>query len=88
MIPSSDIWGGDMIAFVSESIRPVNIYFMQAHKLENMFYCEVKTSADMLTVYSLLNAPGGVTFSKGGGRLIETNFWQNVVFNNCVIVNK
>jgi len=57
MIPSSDILGGDMIAFVSESIRLVNIYFMQAHKLENMFYCVVNTSADMLILQSCILVP-------------------------------
>jgi len=35
-----------------------------------------------------IKRPRGRYILQRGGRLIETNFWQNVVFNNCVIVNK
>ena len=39
-------------------------------------------------IFPIKRPRGRYILQRGGGRLIETNYWQNLVFNNCVILNK
>jgi len=43
--------------------------------------------ADEYRIFPIKRPRGRYILQRGGG-LIETNYWQNVVFNNCVIFNK